>query len=310
MSSAPPVRLGTRASQLARWQAQWVAARLKELGVRVELVPIATSGDRQQAGPIRALGGQGVFTKEIQRALLEQRIDLAVHSLKDLPTLQPDGLCLAAVPQRASVSDVLVCRQHASLDDLDEGAVLGTGSLRRRSQLLHVRPDLHCKDVRGNVETRLRKLDAGQCDALVLAEAGLQRLGVAERITQVLPASIMLPAIGQGALALETRSDDQAVRAVVSSGLDHPPTHAAVLAERAMLAELEGGCLAPIAAWGRLEDQRLTLSGRVLSPDGRAMIETTLVGDANAADQLGRRVAEALIAQGAAELIRSARETT
>jgi hydroxymethylbilane synthase len=293
---------------LARWQAQWVAARLEELGVPVELVPITTSGDQQQAGPIRALGGQGAFTKEIQRALLEERIDLAVHSLKDLPTAEPAGLCLAAVPERASVSDVLVCRQRASLEDLDQAAVVGTGSLRRRCQLLHVRPDLRCEDVRGNVETRLRKLDAGQFDALVLAEAGLRRLGMAERITQVLPPSIMLPAVGQGALALETRSDDQPVRAVLSGGLDHPPSHATVLAERAMLAVLEGGCLAPIAAWGRLEEQRLTLSGRVLSLDGREKIEATLVGDPNGAEELGRRVAEALIAQGATELIQAARQ--
>jgi hydroxymethylbilane synthase len=312
MPSASPVRLGTRASQLARWQAEWVAARLRELGVEVELVPIATRGDRQQQGPIRAFGGQGVFTKEIQRALLEKQIDLAVHSLKDLPTAQPGALCLAAVPERAPVSDVLVCRQGAaghgvSLDDLGAAAVLGTGSLRRRSQLLHVRPDLQCIDVRGNVETRLRKLDEGDCDALVLAEAGLRRLAMAERITQVLPASIMLPAVGQGALGLETRSDDQATRAV-SGELDHWPTRAAVLAERAMLAALEGGCLAPIAAWGRVEHRVLTLSGRVLSPDGRQKIETTLSGDPRWPDRLGRRVAEGLIAQGAADLIQAARE--
>ena len=295
-------------------QAEWVAARLKELEVEIELVPIATGGDRQQQRPIRAIGGQGIFTKEIQRALLDQRIDLAVHSLKDLPTAQPAGLCLAAVPERASPSDVLVCRQEASgrqtsLDDLGEGAVLGTGSLRRRAQLLHVRPDLHCKDVRGNVETRLRKLDAGDYDVLVLAEAGLRRLEMAERITQVLPSSVMLPAVGQGALGLETRSDDAAARAVLD-GLDHWPTHAAVLAERAMLAELEGGCLAPIAAWGRAEGRGLTLSGRVLSSDGSEKIETTLSGDPHAADQLGRRVAQALIVQGAAELIQAARDTS
>jgi hydroxymethylbilane synthase len=307
MSATPCVRLGTRASQLARWQAQWVATRLEELGVPVELVPITTSGDQQQAGPIHTLGGQGAFTKEIQRALLDERIDLAVHSLKDLPTVQPAGLCLAAVPERASVSDVLVCRQVASLEDLGQAAVVGTGSLRRRCQLLHFRPDLRCQDVRGNVETRLRKLDAGQFDALVLAEAGLRRLGMAERITQILPPSIMLPAIGQGALALETRSDDQPVRAVLSTGLDHPSSHAAVLAERAMLAVLEGGCLAPIAAWGRLEDEHLTLSGRVLSLDGRQKIEATLVGDPQA--ELGRRVAEALITQGAIELVQAARQT-
>jgi hydroxymethylbilane synthase len=313
MPSVLRVRLGTRASPLARWQADWVAARLRELEVDVELVPISTSGDWQQEGPIPSIGSQGIFTKEIQRALLEKRVDLAVHSLKDLPTAQPAGLCLAAVPERASVADVLLCRQdppgqRASLDDLGTGAVVGTGSLRRRSQLLHVRPDLHCEQIRGNVETRLRKLDAGECDALVLAEAGLRRLGMAERITQVLPFSIMLPAIGQGALGLETRSDDRDTRAVLG-GLDHPPSHAAVLAERAMLASLEGGCLAPIAAWGRLGGQKLALSGRVLSSDGSQKLEITLTGDPHTPEQLGRRVAESLIAQGAAELVRASRRT-
>jgi hydroxymethylbilane synthase len=298
---------------LARWQAHWVAARLKQLEVEVELVPITTSGDVQQHGPISAIGGEGIFTKQLQHALLQERIDLAVHSLKDLPTAQPAELCLAAVPERAAVSDVLVCPKdvsgrNASLHDLGEGAVLGTGSLRRRSQLLSARPDLHCKDIRGNVETRLRKLDAGEYDALVLAEAGLRRLELAERITQVLPPEIMLPAIGQGALGLETRSDDQATRAVVQR-LDHRPTHAAVLAERAMLTVLEGGCLAPIAAWGRMNDQQLTLSGRVLSSDGSQKIESTLAAAPHEAEQLGRRVAEALIEQGATELIRAARDT-
>lgn len=312
MPSTLRIRLGTRASALARWQADWVAARLAELGVDVELVPITTTGDRQQQGPLSTIGGEGLFTKEIQRALLEDRIDLAVHSLKDLPTAQPAELCLAAVPERASVSDVLVCPRDASprqvsLDDLGEGAVLGTGSLRRRSQLLSVRGDLSCKDVRGNVETRLRKLDAGDYDALVLAEAGLRRLELAQRITQVLPPAIMLPAIGQGALGLETRRDDRRTREALAA-LDHPPTHAGVLAEREMLTALEGGCLAPIAAWGRAEGHVLTLSGRVLSSDGREKIETTLTGDPQAAGQLGRGVAEELIAQGATELIQAARQ--
>ena len=298
---------------MARWQAEWVAARLEESGVGVELVPITTSGDRQQLGPISAIGGEGLFTKEIQRALLEDKIDLAVHSLKDLPTGQPAGLCLAAVPERASVRDVLVCGQprfgqDAPLDELGRGAVVGTGSLRRRSQLLSARADLQCKDVRGNVETRLRKLDAGDYHALVLAEAGLRRLGMAKRITQVLPPSIMLPAIGQGALGLETRTDDRATRAATER-LDHPPSHAAVLAERAMLAALEGGCLAPIAAWGRVEDRVFTLSGRVLGSDGNRKTDARLTGDPQEAEQLGRRVAEELISQGAAELVQAARQS-
>ena len=312
MPPKPQIRLATRASALARWQAEWVAARLEELGAAVELVPISTAGDRKQ-GPIGAMGGQGVFTKEVQQALLDGRADLAVHSLKDLPTDETPGLCLAAVPERASPADVLVCRERPSaeetcLDSLQAGAVLGTGSLRRRSQLLHVRPDLQAEDVRGNVETRLRKLDEGTYDALVLAEAGLTRLGLAERISQVLPPDIALPAVGQGALGLESRTDDVPVCEVLAR-IDHPASHAAVLAERAMLAALRGGCLAPIGAWGRIEQQSLLLTGRVLSVDGVQRIEATLEGDPNGPDELGRRVAEALLDDGAAELVAAARET-
>jgi len=308
MPSPRSLRLGTRASALARWQADWVGARLEELGVEVVLVPVTTSGDRQQRESVAAIGGQGVFTKEIQQALLDDRIDLAVHSLKDLPTEPVDGLRLAAVPERAPPGDVLVGREHATLDELPEDAVVGTGSLRRRAQILHVRPDLRIRDVRGNVDTRLRKLDAGDYDAVVLAEAGLRRLGLAERITQVLFPAILLPAVGQGALGLETRTDDEATRSIVGQ-LDHGPTHAAVLAERAMLAALEGGCLAPIAAWGRAEGDSLELTGRVLHPDGTRKIEATLTGRLDDPSELGDRVAAELADRGATELIRAARET-
>ncbi len=284
-----------------------MAARLEDLGAEVVLVPVSTSGDRQQRESVAALGGQGVFTKEIQHALLEERIDLAVHSLKDLPTEPVDGLCLAAVPQRAAVSDVLVGREHARLEELPEGAVVGTGSLRRRAQLLCARPDLRVRDVRGNVDTRLRKLDAGDYDALVLARAGLERLGLSDRITQVLPPEVVLSAVGQGALGLETRSDDRATQAAVEP-LDHAPTHASVLAERTLLARLEGGCLAPIAAWGRPKDDWLELTGRVIHPDGTKRIEATLTGPLGEPIELGRRVADALADQGAADLIRAARE--
>ena len=269
------LRLGTRASALARWQADWVAERLENLGLAVELVPITTSGDTQQ-GPLEVIGGQGLFTKEIQRALLDRRIDLAVHSLKDLPTEEVAGLCLAAVPQRAPVGDALVCPQHASLDELPPRAVVGTGSLRRRAQLLHARGDLRIKHIRGNVETRLRKVRQGDgdYDATILAEAGLRRLGLDAEITQLLPLSILMPAVGQGALGLETRADDQAVREQVGH-LNDPSTYGAVVAERAMLAALQGGCLAPIAAWGRMEADRLALTGRVISGDGARVLEAT-----------------------------------
>lgn len=309
MSASLRVRLGTRGSQLARWQAQWVAERLATLGAEVELVPIVTAGDRHSEGSIGSLGERGVFTKEIQRALLDRRVDLAVHSLKDVPTEQVPGLVLAAVPERAPVADVLVSRRWPSLEAVPQGGILGTGSLRRRAQLLAVRPDLQVRGLRGNVDTRLRKVQEGQYDAVVLAEAGLRRLGLDAHIVQVLPPAIVLPAVGQGALGLETRGDDAAVRELVSP-LDHGPTRAAVLAERAMLAALGGGCLTPIAAWGRMENGTLVLAGRVLAPDGSERIEAELTGPPNAAEDLGRQLAQQLLAQGAARLLAAAREAS
>ncbi len=305
------LRLGTRGSPLARWQAEWVAAQLTAAGVQVELVPITTQGDVQQVGPIGAIGTQGVFTKELQRALLDGRIDLAVHSLKDLPTDVVPGLCLAAVPLRESPGDALVSRDGCRFANLRAGANLGTGSTRRQAQLLHVRPDLRVSDVRGNVDTRLRKLREGQYDALVLAEAGLRRLGLADQITEILPREQILPAVGQGALGLETRSDDTGTRSVLAR-LDHPPTHWSVLAERGLLAALRGGCLAPVGAWGRFaDDGRLLLDAVVLSPDGRQRLTTHVAAavDSNAAAvELGEQAAAALIQQGASDLIRASRD--
>jgi hydroxymethylbilane synthase len=299
------IRLGTRASLLAQWQANWVAARLRELGVEVELVPVVTSGDQQQQTPFGGGGDTGWFTKEIQQELLAGRIDLAVHSLKDLPTAEVPGLALAAVPERAPVGDALVSTKHHSLDDLPPGAVVGTGSLRRRAQLLHVRPDLRTSEIRGNVDTRLKKLDRGDYDAILLAEAGLRRLGFGDRITQVLPLSLALPAVGQGALGLETRDDDEAVRQAVAA-LDHAESHQSVLAERAMLSALRGGCLAPIAAHARVEAGRLRLTGRVLSLDGTRNLEAEYTAEPAHAAILGRQVAEDLLGQGAADLINAA----
>ncbi len=311
---------------MARWQAEWIAARLRERGIAVDLVPITTTGDQQQAA-IRSIGGEGIFTKEIQRALLDGRIDLAVHSLKDLPTGVTPGLVLAAVPERAAVADALLCRNKgvgshfpappqtlALAEEKDSrpllrlapGASIGTGSLRRRAQLLHVRPDLQMKDVRGNVETRIGKLQQGDFDALILAQAGLRRLGLAEHIAAVLPLRLMLPAVGQGALGLETRGDDPATRQIVAA-LDDPPTHAAVLAERAMLARLQGGCLAPIAGLGQVEGGQLTLIGRVVSQDGARSLEARQTAPSSQAEALGLEVAEALLAQGAGELVRASR---
>ncbi len=303
-----PLRLGTRASDLARWQAEWVAARLREFGDEVELTPITTTGDRRSEA-IESLGGQGVFTKEIQHALLDGRIDLAVHSLKDLPTVTVPGLCLAAVPERAAPGDVLVSAGRRGLAELPEGAVVGTGSPRRRAQLLRFRRDLQMKDIRGNIDTRLKKLRDGDYDALVLAEAGLRRLELSEHIAEALPLEIVLPAVGQGALALECRADDAATRRLAAR-LNHAPTHAAVAAERAMLATLEGGCLAPVATLGHTEGERLTLVGRVLSLDGVEMLEARLSASSSDAIALGCEVAKTLSAQGAGRLILAARKTT
>jgi hydroxymethylbilane synthase len=301
------LRIGTRGSPLAMWQAQWVAQRLAAIDVECELVIITTRGDSKTGGTIESLGEPGVFTKELQRSLLEGRIDLTVHSLKDLPTDEVPGLILAAVPLRDSPHDVLVSRSGDELGKLPPGARIGTGSLRRRCQLLHQRADLQMTDIRGNVDTRLKKLREGQYDAIVLAEAGLNRLGLSHEITQLLPPSVMLPAVGQGALAVETQTDDRMTRETVAK-IDDRAVHQSVLAERSMLSALQGGCLAPIAAWGRIEsDNRLHLSANVLSLDGSRCLATELLGNTADAEIIGQQVAERLLAAGAADLIAQAR---
>jgi len=302
------LRLGTRASPLARWQAEWVAGQLQTHGIAVELVLLTTRGDSQQQGPIGAIqGGQGVFTKELQRALLDGRIDLAVHSLKDLPTERVAGLGLASVPEREACGDILIGANGVHFADLPRGAVVGTGSFRRRAQLLHARPDLVMQDIRGNVDTRLKKVSEGQFAAIILAEAGITRLGLRAHITEFLPKSLILPAVGQGALGLETRTDDAMTQSAVAK-LNDPQTHQAVLAERAMLFTLRGGCLAPVGAWGRIENEQLTLSGVVLSRDGARRLYHEESAAAAAAEALGQRVAENLLAQGAADLIAESRQ--
>ena len=301
MAENEAIRLGTRASELARWQADWVAARLAEAGHAVQLVEISTAGD-QSSQPIDAFEARGVFTTAIQRALLEGRIDLAVHSLKDLPTETVPGLALAAVPPREETADALVTPGGISLDDLPGGARVGTGSLRRKAQLLAARPDLVVHGIRGNVGTRLGKLDDGQFDAIVLAVAGLKRLGLGERIGQILSAEVMLPAVGQGALGLEIRGDDSTTRAALAT-LDDRATHAAVTAERAALAHLQGGCLAPIGALGQLQGEVLSLECVVLSPEGDRSLRGSRSGPSSEPIALGQALAEELLGQGAGELI-------
>lgn len=299
-----PLRIGTRGSPLALWQANFIAERLRPfLAERpVELVRIETHGDRDQATALSAMGGYGVFTKAIQNALLDGRADVAVHSLKDLPTIPDDRLVLAAVPPRGPTADVFISRKFAHFDELPTGATIGTSSLRRRAQLLNRRPDLKLVELRGNVDTRLRKLDEQNLDAIVLAEAGLVRLGLAERITDRLDASWMLPAVGQGAIGLECRAEDARTRYLVE-GVSDPETWARVLAERAMLAALGGGCLVPIGATTVCADGILTIRGAVLSPDGKRRIVATHRGPADTPLAIGQELAAMLLGEGAGELL-------
>tara|TARA_B100000945_G_scaffold266885_1_gene226805 strand:- start:3016 stop:3975 length:960 start_codon:yes stop_codon:yes gene_type:complete len=311
------LRLGTRASALALWQSNSVAAQLRELGFDVELIKISTQGD-VRSGPIGAIGSQGVFTKEIQRALLEDEVDFAVHSLKDLPTENIPGLCLSSVPPRECVGDVLVSNSISSFEKIPQGALIGTGSMRRKAQLLNQRPDLKIEDIRGNVDTRLQKLDDGEYQAIILAESGLKRLGLVERITHVIDRSVMIPAVGQGALGIECREDDRQVREILGN-LNDAESFISVTAERAMLRSLRAGCLAPVGAFGQIVDDNLQLQGVVLSDTGDqrvdaqaevALVDLSESGQMDVADALGRTVAEDLISQGATELIAEAREST
>lgn len=300
------LRLGTRGSHLALWQAHHVADRLRPVVAPrvVELVAIDTHGDRDQATALSAMGGFGVFTKAIQQALLDDRADVAVHSLKDLPTLDTEGVQLVAVPPRGPSGDAFVSHKHARFDDLPDGATVGTSSLRRRAQLLNRRPDLKLIDLRGNVETRLRKLDEQKLDGIILAEAGLIRLGLEEHITEVLNPSWMLPAVGQGAIGLETREDDEDATAAAEE-INDPDTWQRVLAERAMLSALGGGCLVPIGATSKSEDGILTVRGAVLSADGRRRVVATHSGPADYPLAVGQELAAMLFAEGAGELLES-----
>ena len=308
------IRIGTRGSQLARWQANWVAEqlRLHHPGLAVELVEIKTQGDRDRNSPLAAIGGVGLFTKEIQRAVVEKSVDLAVHSLKDLPTLNSDELRLAAVPQREDLADALIAPRCQTLEALPKGARIGTGSPRRRAQLLFLRPDFEVVPLRGNVETRLNQALGGQLDAIVLAWAGLHRLGLEHHITQRLGPPDFLPAVGQGALGLECRRGDSIVEALVKPLTDES-TYRAVLAERAALAVLQGGCTLPMAAWGRdlIDDKaeqtglNLAIDAAIFELDGRERISVSLQGPRHDPESLGRQAAQALLENGARRILAS-----
>jgi hydroxymethylbilane synthase len=297
--------IGTRGSRLALWQAEWVQARLQELapGLGVTLRKISTSGDKILDSPLASIGGKGLFVKEIEEALLQGEVDLAVHSMKDVPTKLPTPLEILCVPVREDPRDVLISRGAQSLDQLARHARIGTSSLRRQAQLLHYRPDFTIQMLRGNLDTRLRKLKEGEYEAVVLAAAGLRRMGWAQDVTEYLPTEVSLPAIGQGALGLEGRRDDRFVRELLA-GLEHQPSRIAVTAERALLTRLEGGCQVPIAGHATVTDGEVVLEGLVASVDGRRVIRERVRGPSRDAERLGVQLAETLLARGAGEILR------
>jgi hydroxymethylbilane synthase len=294
--------IGSRGSTLALWQANWAKDRLVAAGHEVEIRVIKTTGDKLTDVPLATSGTKGLFIKEIEEALLAGEIHLAVHSLKDLPTDQPAGLVVAAVPAREDARDVFISKNGARFARLPAGARVATSSLRRQSQLRGLRPDLEFVPMRGNLDTRLKKLDRGDCDALVLAAAGVHRLGWKRRITEYFPADQVCPAVGQGALAIEIRSRD-AVMAEVVRPLDDARTHAAIRAERAMLRALGGGCQVPIAAHAVVESELMRLVGVVASLDGSRIIRSACSGPLSSPDWLGARVAEDLVKQGARSIL-------
>jgi hydroxymethylbilane synthase len=297
--------IGTRGSRLAIWQAEWIRTRLREIapGLTVSLQRIKTSGDKILEVPLAAIGGKGLFVKEIEEALLAGEIDLAVHSMKDVPTILPQGLEILCVPLREDPRDALLSLTGRPLKELSPGARVGTSSLRRQAQLLHLRPDLRIEMLRGNLETRLRKLREGQFDAIVLAAAGLRRMGWTGDVTEYLTPAVSLPAIGQGALALEGRAEDPFVRSLVAP-LEHAPTRVAVTAERGLLLRLEGGCQVPIAAHATVHGDTLTMDALVASVTGSRLVRDSIQGPAADAQALGVALAERLLTGGGEAILK------
>ena len=300
------LKIATRQSPLALWQAEFIRSCLEERNadLKVELVTFVTQGDKILDTPLAKIGGKGLFVKELEAALLDGRADLAVHSMKDVPMALPEGLSLAVICEREDPFDAFVSNHYANFNDLPQGAKVGTSSLRRKCQILKQRPDLEIIDLRGNVGTRLSKLDAGLYDAIILASAGLKRLGLSDRIRHTLPASVSLPAVGQGALGLECRENDQQVLDLIQPLL-HMETSACVRAERAFNAYLEGGCQVPIAGYATLHADELHIEGRVGSVDGATLLVAELRGPVVQAEQLGEALAQQLLELGAGELLQA-----
>jgi len=300
------LRIATRESPLAMWQAEYVSSALQQChpGLVVELLPMTTRGDQILDSPLSRIGGKGLFMKELEVAMLEGRADIAVHSMKDVPMTFPEGLQLAVICAREDFRDAFVSTRFAALSDLPAGAIVGSSSLRRQCQLKSLRPDLDIRDLRGNVNTRLRKLDAGEYDAIILAAAGLKRLAMADRITELLEPEVSLPAGGQGAVGIECRQDDKDILALLAP-LAHHTTTLCVTAERAMNTRLNGGCQVPIACFAELDGSgsTMTVRGLVGEPDGSRILRSELSGPATDGEKLGNAVAEALLAQGAQEIL-------
>ena len=298
--------IGTRQSLLALWQSNHIAALLRKEYPKCEVVlkKIVTKGDRILDVPLAQIGGKGLFTKEIEEDLLDGTVDLAVHSLKDMPTVLPEGLCLTAITERANVGDAFVSNKYGSFEELPLGAVVGTSSLRRKAQLLAKRPDLEIRDLRGNVDTRLRKLDEGLYDAIILAAAGLERLGHGDRISSLIPADVCLPAVGQGALAIEARTADKEVRDMLSF-LNDLNTKQATDAERAFLGLLEGGCQVPIGVHADVEGENIRIEAIIAALDGSTILRDTINGKADDAVSLGQQLGKKMLAAGGQEILAS-----
>jgi len=299
-----PIKIGTRGSKLALWQANWVKSVLEKKypSTPVELIIIKTQGDKILDVPLAKVGGKGLFVKEIEQKLLARQIDIAVHSMKDMPADIPQGLCIGAIPERENPVDVFISRNGAGFSDLPAGSVIGTSSLRRGAQLRHARPDIVIRSIRGNLDTRLKKLESENFDALVLAAAGVKRLKLEHKITEYLDPGLMLPAIGQGALCIETRKDDAIVGPLVAS-LDHASTRSVVAGERAFLNRLEGGCQVPIAGHGRISENQFALTGLVAEIDGTRIIKGQKSGPLDSPETIGIDLAEELLARGADKIL-------
>jgi len=298
------IKIGTRGSKLALWQANWVKSAITSINpsLSVDLIIIKTKGDKILDVPLAKVGGKGLFVKEIEEALLSRRIDIAVHSMKDMPAEIPDGLCIGAIPKRENPKDVLISNNGLLFSELKSGSRVGTSSLRRSAQLRHARPDLVILPLRGNLDTRLKKLETENMDAIILAAAGVKRLNFESRITEYFDENVMLPAVGQGALCIEIRENDKEIEPIVAA-LDHQKTRSAVMGERAFSNRLEGGCQVPIAALGKIEKNIFTMSGLVADIDGKILIKKTLSGPVEQSETIGVELADSLLSMGAKKIL-------